>query len=277
MKTLAEKKAEEEAKEKEDDKIWDVWEDDTIVAWKPRRMPKPITAPKRELPSHAESFNPAEEYLFDAEEKEQWQKQDPEDRRLNFIPEKIEALRKVPLYQNLIKEHFERCLDLYLCPRLLRKKVNVKDPTKLIPELPSPNDLKPFPSVLSVEYHFHKKSVRTMAVSPNGLYLATGDEDHNLVIWHTRTAKVMRHYTLPNKVVDSVQWNPDPTLCLLIATNEEHVLVITPDLYARKVNEATRALLQQTKEFYDSDLASVGREIKEANVKWVFAKDMKKD
>jgi len=110
----------------------------------------------------------------------------------------------VPLYQQLIKEHFERCLDLYLCPRLLRKKVNVKDPTKLIPELPSPSDLKPFPSVLSIEYHFHKKSVRAMAVSPNGLYLATGDEDHNLVIWHTRTAKMMRHYTLTNKVVDSV-------------------------------------------------------------------------
>ncbi len=116
-----------------------------------------------------------------------------------------------------------------------------------------------------------------MAVSPNGLYLATGDEDHNLVIWHTRTAKVMRHYTLANKVVDSVQWNPDPTLCLLIVSNEENVLVITPDLYAKKVNEATRALLLQTKEYYDSDLAAVGKDIKEVNVKWTFAKDLRKD
>jgi ribosome biogenesis protein ERB1 len=94
----------------------------------------------------------------------------------------------------LIKEHFERCLDLYLCPRLLRKKVNVKDPTKLIPELPSPNDLKPFPSVLSIEYNFHKKGVRALAISPNGLYLASGDEDSNLVIWHTRTSKIVRRY-----------------------------------------------------------------------------------
>ena len=86
MKTLAEKKEEEEEKERENDKVWDVWEDDTVVAWKPRRMPKPITAPKRELPTHAESFNPAEEYLFDQEEQEQWEKQDPEDRQLNFMP-----------------------------------------------------------------------------------------------------------------------------------------------------------------------------------------------
>jgi ribosome biogenesis protein ERB1 len=143
----------------------------------------------------------------------------------------------------LIKEHFERCLDLYLCPRLLRKKINVKDPTKLIPELPSPNDLKPFPSALSIEYVFHKKGVRSLAVSPNGLYLASGDEDHNLVIWHTRTSKMMRHYTFPNKVVDCIQWNPDPTLCLLIVANEENVVIILPDLYSKKVNEATRALL----------------------------------
>ena len=116
------------------------------MTWKPRKMPKAITAPKRALPLHSESFNPPEEYLFDEQEKAEWQEQDEEDRVLNYVPQKIEALRKVPCYQELIREHFERCLDLYLCPRLLRKKVNVTDPSKLIPELPSPNDLKPFPT-----------------------------------------------------------------------------------------------------------------------------------
>jgi len=50
---------------------------------------------------------------------------DPEDRPLNFVPQKIDSLRKVPMYENLVREHFERCLDLYMCPRLLRKKVNI--------------------------------------------------------------------------------------------------------------------------------------------------------
>ena len=86
MKTLAEKKAEEDEKEREQDKIWDVWEDDTIVAWKPRKMPKAITAPKRDLPKHAESFNPPEEYLFDDQEKKQWLEADEEDRQTNFLP-----------------------------------------------------------------------------------------------------------------------------------------------------------------------------------------------
>jgi len=65
MKTLAQKKADEEEQEKEQDRVWDIWQDESVVSWRPRRMPKAITAPKRDLPSHAESFNPPEEYLFD--------------------------------------------------------------------------------------------------------------------------------------------------------------------------------------------------------------------
>jgi hypothetical protein len=32
-------------------------------------------------------------------------------------------MRDVPLYSDFIKERFERCLDLYLCPRVRRKRV----------------------------------------------------------------------------------------------------------------------------------------------------------
>ena len=67
------------------------------------------------------------------------------DRPYNFQPQKFECLRKVPMYQDLVREHFERCLDLYMCPRLTRKKIQISDPNMLIPEMPSPNDLKPFP------------------------------------------------------------------------------------------------------------------------------------
>jgi ribosome biogenesis protein ERB1 len=99
-------------------------------------MPKAIAAPKRDLPVNAESYNPPEEYLLDEKEREEYEKLEKEDRPMNYLPQKFEALRKVPLYQDLIREHFERCLDLYLCPRVLKKKVNVSDPQTLIPELP---------------------------------------------------------------------------------------------------------------------------------------------
>lgn len=49
-------------------------------------MPKAIAAPKRDLPIHSESYNPPEEYLLDEEEKEEYEKKDPEDRALNYLP-----------------------------------------------------------------------------------------------------------------------------------------------------------------------------------------------
>jgi len=51
MKTLEEKRKErEELLQPEEDKLWDIWEDDTIVPWRPKDAPKQIHAPKRDLP-----------------------------------------------------------------------------------------------------------------------------------------------------------------------------------------------------------------------------------
>lgn len=102
---------------------------------------------------HAESYNPPPEYLFDEKELKQWNKQKnaPWKRKLHFIPQKYDSLRKVPAYPRFIKERFLRCLDLYLCPRAIKMKLNI-DPESLVPKLPSPKDLQPFPSVLAIEY-----------------------------------------------------------------------------------------------------------------------------
>lgn len=222
-------------------------------------MPKPITAPKRELPGHVESVNPADEYLFDEQEKKEWEEAEEDDRKLNFLPQKFEAFRKVPQYENLIREHFERCLDLYLCPRLLRKKAAIADPSKLIPELPSPDDLKPFPTRVSLDFVFHKSTVRTIAVSPNGLFLASGDEDGNLIIWNTRTSHILRKYKLPNKVIDCIEWCPDTeNKCLLAVTNEDYVHLVNPFVYAKRVNEATSTLIKNAEAAYKLDQAAAG-------------------
>lgn len=87
MKTLEEKKEERmELLREESERIWDIWEDDTIVPWKPRDAPKAITAPKREMPSHAESFNPPDEYLFDDQEKANYEEMEDSEKPFNFMP-----------------------------------------------------------------------------------------------------------------------------------------------------------------------------------------------
>ncbi|XP_018431194.1 PREDICTED: ribosome biogenesis protein BOP1, partial [Nanorana parkeri] len=108
-----------------------------------------VPAPKLPLPGHEESYNPPPEYLMTEEEKLAWEQLDPEDRKLPFIPKRHGSLRAVPAFARFIHERFERCLDLYLCPRQRKMRVNV-DPEDLIPKLPRPRDLQPFPTTQSM-------------------------------------------------------------------------------------------------------------------------------
>ena len=66
---------------------------------------------------------------------------------------------QVPAYADFIKERFERCLDLYLCPRTRRKRLFVPDAKALVPKLPKPSDLRPFPITLALRYLGHKAAV----------------------------------------------------------------------------------------------------------------------
>ena len=91
---------------------------------------------------------------------------------------------------------------------MTKKKMNVTDPNTLIPELPSPNDLKPFPTKVSVEYKFHGTCVRSISVSPCGKFLASGDEESNVVIWDIKTTRILRKYKLKNPVIDCLEWCP---------------------------------------------------------------------
>lgn len=46
-------------------------------------------------PGHAESYNPPAEYLFDDDELKKWESTEAEKRRINFVPQKYDSLRKV--------------------------------------------------------------------------------------------------------------------------------------------------------------------------------------
>jgi ribosome biogenesis protein ERB1 len=117
-----------------------------------------IPAPKPDLPGHEESYNPPHEYLPTEVERRDMEAMEEEDKPA-LIPRTFECLRKVPQYERVIHERFERCLDLYLCPRVRSKRINYK-PEDLIPkELPQPGDLRPFPNTLCVMYSGHKNKV----------------------------------------------------------------------------------------------------------------------
>ena len=81
-----------------------------------------------------------------------------EEDKPEFTAQAFDSLRQVPMYSSFIKERFERCLDLYLCPRSKKKRINV-DPQSLVPKLPKPQDLQPFPTTLLLRYTGHTARV----------------------------------------------------------------------------------------------------------------------
>lgn len=119
-----------------------------------------IAAPKPELPGNEESYNPPPEYLPTAAEKAAHAALEDEDRPA-ILPHAYGSLREVPAYPRFIHERFERCLDLYLCPRVRRKRMNVSKPDDLLPAaIPKPSSLKPYPNRLCITYEGHRSKVR---------------------------------------------------------------------------------------------------------------------
>ncbi|GFE52860.1 ribosome biogenesis related protein [Babesia ovis] len=163
--------------EPQEEPIEDIWQDciyqvDPKTARRGRHHE--ITPPKAPLPTHSESYNPPEEYLLDEKETEEWLQTDPEDRKMDYLPQQFDCLRRVGSYQNLILERFRRCLQLYLCPRAVKLKMNV-DPETLYPKLPDINTLRPFPTRISVEYRVN--GALKVSVDSSGQWVALATTD----------------------------------------------------------------------------------------------------
>uniref|UniRef100_H2Z1B5 Ribosome biogenesis protein BOP1 homolog n=1 Tax=Ciona savignyi TaxID=51511 RepID=H2Z1B5_CIOSA len=202
--------------EDEEIKFYDLWADSHSEL---ARQKMHVPAPKMKLPGHEGSYNPAPEFLPTEEEIAQWKEDEPEDRKLDFVPQKHDALRRVPQYPMFIQERFARCLDLYLCPRQRKMKFNV-NPDDLIPELPKPRDLRPFPTVQALCYRGHQAMVRTISVDATGQWLASGSDDGIVRVWEVSTARCVREVSLgKNQPIKCLAWCPNPSVCLLaIAT-----------------------------------------------------------
>ncbi|RKO87314.1 WD40-repeat-containing domain protein [Blyttiomyces helicus] len=148
---------------------------------------------------------------------------------LGYLPDyRYPNLRSVPGYGRFIQERFDRCLDLYLCPRTIKKKINI-DPESLIPKLPSPKDLMPFPTTLSITYKGHSGRVRSVSVDPTGQWLASCSDDQSVRVWEVATGRCLKSWNAEDSVL-SVMWNPNKTVSLLAVAAQTRVLLINPEV-----------------------------------------------
>lgn len=205
---------------------YDLWADEAERPDHPMHVP----APKLPPPGYEESYHPPPEYLPDNKERKTWEATDPEDRESEYLPSDFGSLRKVPGYENFVKEKFERCLDLYLAPRVRRSKLNI-DPESLLPKLPSPEELKPFPTVCATVFRGHKGRVRTLAVDPSGIWLATGGDDGTVRVWELLSGRQLWSVKLSDEdPVNVVRWRPGREAVILAAAAGDDVFLAVPPI-----------------------------------------------
>jgi ribosome biogenesis protein ERB1 len=233
-------KAPEEQEEEQDVFTFDVWADE---------KPRPdnsmhIPAPKLPPPGYEASYHPPPEYLPDKAEEQAWLEQDEEDRETDFLPKDYAALRKVPGYETFVKERFERSLDLYLAPRIRRNRLNI-DPESLLPKLPNPEELKPFPTTCAAIFRGQEGRVRCVSIDPNGIFVASGGDDGYVRIWEILTGRQVWNAKLSDEeAVDTVQWRPTKDAAVVAAACGENVYLIVPfTLLSPDIEQASREVL----------------------------------
>ncbi|KAD3067389.1 hypothetical protein E3N88_35269 [Mikania micrantha] len=211
-------------KPKEEPRFYNLWGDETEKSGHGLSY---IPAPKPKLPGHEESYNPSLEYIPTQEEISAYQLMFEEDRP-KFIPKRFASLRSVPAYEKSVRESFDRCLDLYLCPRARKKRINI-DPESLKPKLPSRKDLKPYPTTCYLEYKGHKGPVVSIGTDPSGQHIVSGSHDGTVRIWEVETGRCIKIWEL-GESVQHVSWNPLPELPILAVSMGQDVLVLNTGL-----------------------------------------------
>ncbi|ESO98298.1 hypothetical protein LOTGIDRAFT_114705 [Lottia gigantea] len=228
--------------EEEENKFYMLWKDDqeSEITKQYRQY---IPAPKVRLPGHAESYNPPEEYLPSEKQK---LKKEAARGKPRLIPTKFSSLRLVPAYANYIRDRFERCLDLYLCPRQRKVRMNV-NPEDLIPKLPKPRDLQPFPTTESLVFRGHKGIVRCISPDPKGQWIASGSDDKTVKIWEVATGRCIKTFKLDSKV-KSIAWNPNPSLSIIVIAIETCLILINPEVGDKLLSSKTDTLISSFEE-----------------------------
>lgn len=211
-------------------RYYDIWgmDDDSTA---PKRD-NHIAAPKIKLPTHGESYNPPGEYLFDGKEEAAWKDRqaNPDiDEPINpddYLPQKYSALRLVPIYARALHERYARCLDLFLCPRAIKNKINI-NPDSLLPELPDPRDLRPFPILKSINFATKSEAAITaLSFDSTGNFFASA-QGNQVSVWNVQDGRSLFNWSFDEEV-SSVAWNPGHNVPILAATHGSFVSLLAP-------------------------------------------------
>jgi len=258
---------------KNKEKPYLLWNGDEEDELNMRKGPQHVAAPKNPPPGHAESYIPPDEYLPTEEEIKQWEEMEVKERPHGLlIPKKFPNLRSVGAYEHSVRETFERCLDLYLCPRQMKRRLNI-DPETLVPKLPKASDLRPFPTAKCIQYKTPYEGdtapmIRCVTSSPDGKFMASGASDGFVRLWEVETGRLLRSWNVSKvalsadpeveggseaeteivvKPVVALEWNPNKSHHCLLAAVGKCAVIIATGTEGQQSAETTEALLSSAK------------------------------
>jgi ribosome biogenesis protein ERB1 len=184
----------------------DIWDSKSL---KNECEVKPIRARKSELPGNELSLNPPAEYTAYSG-------------RVETAPR---SLRSVAVYDSFVKEKFERCLDLYLCPRSVRHQVNI-DPESLLPSLPLMSQLRPYPELCMQEYGV-RGPVSSISVHGGGEWIASCDISGSLSLFDIQTGRCLNSVDF-GCIPTCVSWQPGTAAKDLVVCFGSCVAIFNP-------------------------------------------------
>ena len=130
----------------------------------------------------------------------------------------------------------------------------------MIPKLPDPKDLQPFPTTLSIKYIGHEAKVTCISVDPQGRFLATGSHDNTARVWEISTGRQLKSWIL-DEPIESISWNPCKQISLLAVGAGKNVILLNPKVESLDMQSLTD-------EIFKNDAASSNR-FKSPDCKWI--------
>lgn len=113
------------------------------------------------------------------------------------------------------------------------------NPKTLVPKLPKPQDLQPFPQTLAMRFSGHSDRVRSISPHPSGQWLASGSDDGTVRLWEVATGRCCGKWQL-GEAVYSVAWCPNPAVQLIGAAVGKKVVLLVSGVGGDGVDASAR-------------------------------------